>query len=271
LLAVHWVHSSSQSGLPHHAVHGGHDVDRSPIYVGRAYHDGENLPAKVIPSKGCAYVAHNGGEHQKHQYEVLTGHGFSWLPSGSGHIPHNAVQSGTTRSGEPLYIGRAHHNGSLVVGKVHRSHGCLYIPFGGQEVSVRSYEPGLPDHAVQCGQDEDESAIYVGRAFHAGKNLPAKVIPSKGCAYVAYDGREHQKHLYEVLTGYGFSWLPCKGYQIPQNAVQSGATRQGYPIYVGRTQRNGRLFVGACYRPHGGLILGGEIQRSENYEVLIHQ
>ncbi|EDV33113.1 uncharacterized protein Dana_GF23006 [Drosophila ananassae] len=137
---VHWVHSSSHSGVPHDAVRGGHDVDGSPIYVGRAFHDGENLPAKVIPSKGCAYVAHDGHEHQKGQYEILVGHHYSWVPSSNGHVPHRAVESGHTRSGEPLFVGRGHHAGSLVVGKVHRSHGCLYIPFGGQEIKIHNYE-----------------------------------------------------------------------------------------------------------------------------------
>ena len=41
---------------------------------------------------------------------------------------------------EPLFIGRHEHGGSLVIGKVHLSHGCLYIPFGKKEVKYSFYE-----------------------------------------------------------------------------------------------------------------------------------
>lgn len=34
--------------------------------------------------------------------------------------------------------GRAHYHGSLTVGKVHISHGALYIPFDGREVAIHT-------------------------------------------------------------------------------------------------------------------------------------
>lgn len=37
-----------------------------------------------------------------------------------------------------LNIGRVYHEGSLTVGKVQISHGALYIPFNGSEVSIHS-------------------------------------------------------------------------------------------------------------------------------------
>jgi hypothetical protein len=52
------------------AVYGGNDADGSPMYVGRTYHEGDQLPAKVIPSKQAAYVGHNGQEIFKHHFEV---------------------------------------------------------------------------------------------------------------------------------------------------------------------------------------------------------
>lgn len=54
------------------AVEAGHDSDGDPIYVGRALHCGELLPAKVIPNKQLAYVSASGLEHQKQDVEVLT-------------------------------------------------------------------------------------------------------------------------------------------------------------------------------------------------------
>lgn len=86
------------------------------------------------------YISYNGQEIAKHQYEVLCGGNVQWVQSGHGHIPSNAVRGGTTASGEPLYIGRTHINGSLTPGKVHPSHNTLYIPFGGAEMPFQNYE-----------------------------------------------------------------------------------------------------------------------------------
>lgn len=122
------------------AILAGNDVDGSPIYVGKAYHEGDLIPAKVIPSKNVAYVSHNGAEHPKQQYEVLCNGNVSWVPSGHGQYLHNAVVGGNTASGEPLYIGRVHHMGSLTPGKIHPSHQSLYIPFNGGEVPFKNYE-----------------------------------------------------------------------------------------------------------------------------------
>lgn len=44
----------------------------------------------------------------------------------------------------------------------------------------------------------DGCSIYVGRAFHEGDMIPAKVIPDKNVAYVAWGGQEHPKSNYEV-------------------------------------------------------------------------
>lgn len=50
-----WIHTSSHAPLPPNPIFAGNDSDGSPMYVGRVYHAGEQLPAKVIPSKKIAY------------------------------------------------------------------------------------------------------------------------------------------------------------------------------------------------------------------------
>lgn len=67
-----WVHATSSSAYQPNAVLAGNDVDGAQIYVGRSYHEGDLLPAKVIPSKNVAYVSHGGNEISKHQFEVST-------------------------------------------------------------------------------------------------------------------------------------------------------------------------------------------------------
>lgn len=70
----------------------------------------------------------------------MCGTGFSWVVSANGNVPPGTIQSGTQSDGTPLFVGRTHFEGSLMVGKIHPSHGCIYVPYGGREQSVSSYE-----------------------------------------------------------------------------------------------------------------------------------
>lgn len=41
-----WVPSGVNELLPEGAILAGHDQDQSPMYIGRAWHDGDQLPGK---------------------------------------------------------------------------------------------------------------------------------------------------------------------------------------------------------------------------------
>jgi len=279
-----WVQTNVYSELPPFAVHAGHDIDGDALYVGRTYHNGDMLPAKVIPSKQVAYVAWGGQEIAKHDVEVLTGHHYCWIPSANGEVPPHALTVGQTADGEPLYVGRGHWNGSLTPGKVHPSHGCLYIPFGGGEHRLEQYEvlvqpetwvsssgSNIVPGTIHAGTDADGDAIYVGRAYHEGDLLPAKVIPNKGCAYVAYGGAEHLKHDFELLAGYGYGWVPDANGRVPPGAVICGRTSDGEPLYIGRGHYAGSMTPGKIHPSHGCLYIpfGGQEVRLNDYEVLV--
>lgn len=62
------------------------------------------------------------------------------MPASNGNVPQDAFVGGTQPDGERLYVGRAHIQGSVATGKVHPSHGCIYVPFAGSEHSIRQYE-----------------------------------------------------------------------------------------------------------------------------------
>jgi len=273
--------------LQPNAVYAGNDVDGSPIYVGRAYHEGDQLPAKVIPSKNIAYISYNGQEIPKYQFETLSGSGFTWIASSNGHVPPGAVSSGTQSNGEPLFIGRANFQGSLTPGKIHRSHGCLYIPFNGAEHSVPHYEvlvgqqrsnwvstsahASLPEGAILAGNDADGSPIYVGRAYHEADQIPAKVLPSKQVAYVPYGGQEIPKHQFEVLCNGNVSWVPSGNGTVPPGDVVGGRTANGEPLYIGRAHVQGSLTPGKVHPSHGSLYVpfGGVEMTFKSYEVLV--
>jgi len=279
-----WVSSSSYQGVPHEAVLAGRDSDGDAIYAGRASHNGDLLPAKIVPSKHKAYVAWGGEEHEKHQYEILCGSHYIWVSGHNGSVPPNAMATGKTRDGEVLYIGRGHHAGSLTPGKVHPSHGCLYIPYGGKEISLKSYEVltipevwvrahgrNVPPHAVFAGVDSDGDQIFVGRAEHDGDLLPAKVIINKNCAYVCHGGHEYSKQSFEVLVGYGYNWNPASYGSVSPNAVVAGRTREGETLYIGRGSYHGSLTPGKIHPSHKCLYIpyGGREIRLENYECLV--
>lgn len=135
-----WQHTTASSPVPHNAVLGGRDTNGSQIYIGRASHDGDLIPCKIIPSHKVAYVAYNGDEISKQSFEILVGGDFKWGRERNGSVPPRAFQAGRTKQGETLFIGRVDHNRSQTIGKVHQSHGCLYIPYGGKELSFKEYE-----------------------------------------------------------------------------------------------------------------------------------
>lgn len=94
---------------------------------------------KVVASHGVCYVAWGGGEHGKTEYEVLVG-SASWAPGTGSTIPPNALPAGESEDGEPLFVGRVQHEGTVTVGKIQPSHGVCYISYAGQELGFAEYE-----------------------------------------------------------------------------------------------------------------------------------
>ncbi|VVC95542.1 unnamed protein product [Leptidea sinapis] len=54
--------------------------------------------------------------------------------------PSAPPMGGGGADGEPLFIGRVRHEGSITTGKVQQSHGVCYISFAGQELGFPDYE-----------------------------------------------------------------------------------------------------------------------------------
>lgn len=66
--------------------------------------------------------------------------GNLWVDATSGQVPPGAVAVGQDCSGEPLYVARAQHQGAMLPGKLASSHGCAYVPWGGQEHGKNEYQ-----------------------------------------------------------------------------------------------------------------------------------
>lgn len=75
---------------------------------------------------------------------MLVGNAGNWVPTSGANVPPGALPGGESEDGEPLYIGRVRHEGSLTTGKVQQSHGVCYISFGGAELGFPDYEILMP-------------------------------------------------------------------------------------------------------------------------------
>lgn len=155
-IALRWREGSIHSELEKRPVCGGSDSDGTEIYVGRALYNGLYLPCKIMPSKNEAYVGefpnknhknvtakeltsnpfllqgYGGVEYPVENFEYLSGRAryFSWVPASDGEIVDGAVWTGD-ENGERLYVGRASHEGSLTIGKIHPSHGNILTDLKG--------------------------------------------------------------------------------------------------------------------------------------------
>lgn len=133
-----WV-PAANGEVPPQSMEGGVDGSEQ-LYIARARHEGDLIPGKLHPSHGVCYVSWGGAEHGHSEYEVMCAGGGIWVPVQDGQIPPNAVPGGETADGEPLFIGRATHDGTITVGKVQPSHGCCYIPYAGEELAYKEFE-----------------------------------------------------------------------------------------------------------------------------------
>uniref|UniRef100_A0A1I8NZK1 Farnesoic acid O-methyl transferase domain-containing protein n=1 Tax=Stomoxys calcitrans TaxID=35570 RepID=A0A1I8NZK1_STOCA len=138
----------------------------------------------------------------------------SWVPATNGTIPPNAVSGG--RDGhEQLYIARARHAADLIPGKLHPSHGCCYVAFGGEEHSHRQYEVlcnsygrwipfngRLPPNALLGGNTANGEPLYISRVHHDGAITIGKFHPSHGNCYIPYGGKEIAFRDFEIYVSH---------------------------------------------------------------------
>lgn len=142
---------------------------------------------------------------------------MEWEKCTEGEIPCEAFETGAMDHGEPVYIARARHSGSLVPGKTVKGHSHCYVAWGGEEHSKREYEvllnlkglhwvkmggcggeTELPQSAVAIGH-EDGYKLYAIKAQVDGEDVLGKYHPRYSLGYLPYDGAEHEVTEFEIL------------------------------------------------------------------------
>jgi len=137
--SANWIPVAGGGQIPPTAIQGGND-NGEPQFIARASHEGGVIPGKVVQSHGCCYIAWGGAEVPKEEFEVLCNGNGHWVAVSGENVPDEAYAAGQSEDGETLYIGRVNHEDSVTLGKVQKSHGVCYIPYGGQEVAFQDYE-----------------------------------------------------------------------------------------------------------------------------------
>ncbi|KAI8127487.1 hypothetical protein CVS40_2685 [Lucilia cuprina] len=130
-----WVFAQHDQ-IPADAVHAGYDIDGTPMYVARAFHNGDYIPAKAFPSLNLACITFEDQEIVKSNYEYLTGKSYIWMSPTP--FPVGAVVVNPISTNEHLYMGRTNYSGSLLCGKFKRSEDRLYVSFGQREIPITS-------------------------------------------------------------------------------------------------------------------------------------
>ena len=138
-----------------------------------------------------------------------------WVRVTDGRMPANALRGGNEADGTPLYVARAHYEGTLHPGKARANAREAFIAYGGREIAVSNYEvyvgtgtwqpvrPGwsVPAMAIAGGREANLMPLYIARAAKGGGIHPGKSNGRE--AYIPYGGREEYAQPFEVLVARG--------------------------------------------------------------------
>lgn len=119
--------------------------------------------------------------------------------------------------------------------------------------------------------DDSPAGLIITLVLLAGDMLPAKILPDKNVAYVAYGGEEIAKTVYEVLRTGTFLWEFAANGTVPEGAIEAGVAADGEKLYIARAMYGGAQTPGKLQNSHGCLYIpfgGAEVCVTE-YEVLV--
>ncbi|XP_046391920.1 uncharacterized protein LOC124160192 isoform X2 [Ischnura elegans] len=220
----------------------------------------------------------------------------NWVFSNNGNIPPGCFVGGHDFNSE-LYVGRAHYNGDIVPGKVNGLQRTCYIPWGGKEIRMGSFEvlqgdhlewicsqgSRIPEGAVHGGRTRNGEVLYIGRVDHNGTRTVGKIQPSIGACAIPYNGLELNFPHFEVLVKRStinsiiyegtnekivipsITWVEARNGSLPPTAFSAGFSYNTF--YVGRAQHGDEMIPGKvqgdCFYPFNGLEC-----RKDEYQVL---
>jgi len=131
--------------IPQGAIAAGEEHGK-PLYSCRAFYEGGIQPGKASEAfKKGAIIGYDQEEILLDTYEILVGdeRGLRWEEvhgrlnvSALGYTP---VEGGREADGTPLYIAQAPYKNGVHPGKVSEKFNGAYIPYGGEEKTIKEY------------------------------------------------------------------------------------------------------------------------------------
>lgn len=130
------------------------DKDGFPLGVGRFKIQSDLIPGTFNIRNGFVTVSYACKSHiEQNEFEILCDGNIAWIESENGETKPRSVIGGRANNWENLYIGKVVRDGRTIIGKVHRSHQCLYIPWGEAEYKVQGKYQQMTDN--NCPQEPD--------------------------------------------------------------------------------------------------------------------
>jgi hypothetical protein len=197
--------SSTNDNIPLDALVGGSEAG-APLYLCRATYNGGTHPGKVRPGFGGCKIGWGGQEITVPSYEVLVPH---WAVAANDNIPSGASELGNEAAGQGELSGASlvachaiYQNGTHP-GKVRPGFGGCKIGWGGQEITIPSYEvlfTGAVDYfstgsdpmlaGALVGGSEGGRTLYICRAMYNGGIHPGKFRADLGGCNIGWGGNE---------------------------------------------------------------------------------
>lgn len=135
---IDWIRLSG-GAIDRRAEPVGRDTNGAPLYVCAADFDGASQPGKIREGfSGCNF-GYGGSEMTSATYALMLGRA-NWAHASDGNVPSNAIQAGSERDGQALFVCRANYDGSVQLGKVRPGFDGCNFSYGGREYTANPYE-----------------------------------------------------------------------------------------------------------------------------------
>jgi len=268
------------------------------VFVARAEDDGVLRSGKIHTDYKTGYIAVNGKEKELdwEACEVLCAHEdavVEWVKSENGNVPVGTVV-GSIVDGKKEFIGRGPTQDQVSPGRIVPDDGCMYTPYGGKDVVLKSYEAlviknknpmyewvpvdsfDLPKNAVPAGKDaSNDYNLFLARVKIDGKLRFGKAhtgykgiyVPQKDEELVVYE------QPFEVLVAdpqANVKWVDMENGKVPEGAVV-GSVVDGKIEFIGRGETHNTVSPGAIVPADSCMYVpyGGRCEKLTKYQVLV--
>ena len=224
---------------------------------------------------------------------AVSASGQDWVRSSLDDSAAQGFIASTEADGSPVYIIRAPFGGGLAVGKYSPRLRGAYIPWGGMENRVSSFElfvgkgewkpmkrgDKLPDGAIIGGSEGDGTPLYIIRGKVGSLLVPGKYNPNHQSAYVPWSGKEENVNPFEILVrssqvqASSPEWVATDVSDNASRARPAGRSPDGTPSFLIRALFQGSLIPGK-FNPKAKTAYvpwGGKEVRVDRFEFLVSQ